>query len=43
MCKGARAWGGCPQAMIILCVRWYPRYRLSLRDLVELVAELSGL
>jgi transposase-like protein len=24
---------------IILCVRWYPRYKLSLRDLVEIMAE----
>ncbi len=26
--------------VIILCVRWYPRYKLSFRDLVEIVAEL---
>jgi transposase-like protein len=25
--------------VIILCVRWYLRYKLSLRDLVEMVAE----
>jgi hypothetical protein len=25
--------------VIILCVRWYLRYRLSLRDLVEMMAE----
>ena len=25
--------------MIILCVRWYLRYKLSLRDLVEMMAE----
>jgi transposase-like protein len=25
--------------VIILCVRWYPRYKLSLRDLVEMMAE----
>jgi hypothetical protein len=24
---------------IILCVRWYLRYKLSLRDLVEMMAE----
>jgi transposase-like protein len=28
--------------VIILCVRWYLRYKLSLRDLVEMMAE-SGL
>ncbi|CAB3773285.1 hypothetical protein LMG29542_07173 [Paraburkholderia humisilvae] len=25
--------------IIILCVPWYPRYKLSLRDLVEMMAE----
>ena len=25
--------------MIILCVRWYLRYKLSLRDLVEMMAK----
>jgi transposase-like protein len=25
--------------VIILCVRWYPRYKLSFRDLVEMMAE----
>jgi transposase-like protein len=25
--------------VIILCVRWYLRYKLSLRDLVEIIAE----
>jgi transposase-like protein len=25
--------------VIILCVRWYLRYKLSLRDLVEIMAE----
>jgi transposase-like protein len=25
--------------MIILCVRWYRRFKLSLRDLVEMMAE----
>ena len=25
--------------MIILCVRWYLRFKLSLRDLVEMIAE----
>ena len=25
--------------MIILCVRWYLRFKLSLRDLVEMMAE----
>lgn len=25
--------------VIILCVRWYLRYKLSLRDLVEVMAE----
>jgi transposase-like protein len=27
------------QEIIILCVRWYLRYKLSLRDLVETMAE----
>lgn len=27
--------------VIILCVRWYLRYKLSLRDLVEMMAERS--
>jgi transposase-like protein len=26
--------------IIIVCVRWYLRYKLSLRDLVEMMAEL---
>ncbi|HTF70215.1 MAG TPA: hypothetical protein VK638_46820 [Edaphobacter sp.] len=25
--------------VILLCVRWYLRYKLSLRDLVEMMAE----
>ena len=25
--------------IVILCVRWYLRYKLSLRDLVEMMAE----
>jgi transposase-like protein len=25
--------------IIVLCVRWYLRFKLSLRDLVEMVAE----
>lgn len=27
------------QEIIILCVRWYLRYKLSYRDLVEMIAE----
>ena len=27
------------QEIIILCVRWYLRYKFSLRDLVEMIAE----
>ena len=27
------------QEIIVLCVRWYLRYKLSARDLVEMVAE----
>lgn len=27
------------QEIIILCVRWYLRYKLSFRDLVEMMAE----
>jgi len=27
------------QEIIVLCVRWYPRYKLSTRDLVEMLAE----
>jgi transposase-like protein len=27
------------QDIIIVCVRWYLRYKLSLRDLVEMMAE----
>ena len=27
------------QEIIILCVRWYLRYKLSYRDLVEMMAE----
>ena len=27
------------QELIILCVRWYCRYKLSYRDLVEMMAE----
>ena len=27
--------------VILLCVRWYLRYKLSLRDLVEMMAELE--
>ena len=29
----------CERGVIILCVRWYLRYKLSLRDLVEMMAE----
>lgn len=29
------------QEIIILCVRWYLRYKLSYRDLVEMMAERS--
>ncbi len=25
--------------VIVLCVRWYPRFKLSYRDLVEMMAE----
>jgi hypothetical protein len=28
--------------VIILCVRWYLRYKLSFRDLVEMMAERLG-
>jgi transposase-like protein len=27
------------QEIIVLCVRWYLRYKLSTRDLVEMMAE----
>jgi hypothetical protein len=27
------------RGIVILCVRWYLRYKLSLRDLVEMMAE----
>ena len=27
------------QEIIVLCVRWYLRYKLSYRDLVEIMAE----
>jgi hypothetical protein len=27
------------QEIIVLCVRWYLRYKLSFRDLVEMMAE----
>ena len=27
------------QEIIVLCVRWYLRYKLSYRDLVEMMAE----
>lgn len=27
------------QEIIVLCVRWYLRYKISLRDLVEIMAE----
>ena len=27
------------RAVIVLCVRWYLRYKLSFRDLVEMMAE----
>lgn len=27
------------QSLILLCVRWYLAYRLSLRDLEEMIAE----
>jgi transposase-like protein len=27
------------QEAIILCVRWYPQFKLSYRDLVEMMAE----
>jgi|SRR3954453_236523 transposase-like protein len=29
----------CDREIIVLCVRWYLRYKLSLRDLVEMMAE----
>jgi transposase-like protein len=29
--------------VIILCVRWYLRYKLSLRDLVEMMVEAPTL
>ena len=29
------------QEIIILCVRWYLRYKLSLRDLVEMMADAA--
>jgi transposase-like protein len=25
--------------IIVLCVRWYPRYKLSSRDLIQMMAE----
>ena len=25
--------------IIVLCVRWYPRFKLSFRDLIEMMAE----
>ena len=28
--------------VIILCVRWYLRYKLSFRDLVEMMSERCG-
>jgi hypothetical protein len=28
--------------IIILCVRWYLRFKLSFRDLVEMMAEAAG-
>jgi transposase-like protein len=31
--------GNFDREIIILCVRWYLRYKLSLRDLVEMMAE----
>ena len=27
------------QEIIVPCVRWYPRFKLSFRDLVEMMAE----
>jgi transposase-like protein len=27
------------RGIVILCVRWYLRYKMSLRDLVEMMAE----
>jgi hypothetical protein len=29
----------CDREVIVLCVRWYLRYKLSLRDLVEMMSE----
>jgi transposase-like protein len=36
---GAIRWAAFDREIIILCVRWYLRYKLSLRDLVEMMAE----
>ena len=33
------AWRHVDREVVILCVRWYLRYELSLRDLVEMMAE----
>jgi transposase-like protein len=32
-------WRQYEPAIIVLCVRWYPRYRLSYRDRAEMMAE----
>jgi transposase-like protein len=37
--KGLFAGRHFDREVIILCVRWYLRYKLSLRDLVEMMAE----
>ena len=40
-------WRSCSQAdtstadVIILCVRWYLRFKLSLRDLVEMMGSVA--
>jgi transposase-like protein len=31
------------QEIIVFCVRWYLRFKLSFRDLVEMMAERGGL
>jgi hypothetical protein len=43
--RGCKAWtnfsraGTSEREVIVLCVRWYLRFKLSLRDLVEMMAE----
>jgi transposase-like protein len=38
-CEGMFAGRHFDREVILLCVRWYLRYKLSLRDLVEMMAE----